>query len=79
MTQAIQDKNASLKLINDAINKLVDVDQDLNDPNIANSTKLKDLQDEYKTLFDFFNDPDINPLEHVLIQQNYDAIEILEK
>ena len=78
MTQAIQDKNASLKLINDAINKLVDMDQDLNDANIANSTKLQDLKDEYKTLFDFFNDPDINPLEYVLIQENYDAIEILE-
>ena len=78
MTQAIQDKNASLKLINDAINKLVDMDQDLNDANIANSTKLQDLRDEYKTLFDFFNDPDINPLEYALVQQNYDAIKILE-
>ena len=44
MTQAIQDKNASLKLINDAINKLVDVDQDLNDVNISNSTKLQRLK-----------------------------------
>ena len=68
MTQAIQDKNASLKLINDAINKLVDMDQDLNDANIANSTKLQDLKDEYKTLFDFFNDPDINPLEYTLVK-----------
>ena len=59
MVKAVQDKNASLKLINDAINKLVDMDQDLNDANIANSTKLQDLKDEYKTLFDFFDDPDI--------------------
>ena len=79
MTQAIQDKNTSLKVINDAINKLVDMDQDLNDANIATSTKLQDLKDEYKTLFDFFNDPDINPLEYALVKSNYDAVDILEK
>ena len=53
MTQAIQDKNTSLKLINDAINKFVDMDQDLNDVNIAKSTKLHYLKAEYQTLFDF--------------------------
>ena len=47
--------------------------------NISNSTKLPDLKDEYKTLFDFFIDPDSNPLKYILIQQNYDAIDILEK
>ena len=36
MTQAIQDKNASVKLINDAIDKLNVVEQDLQDPNITN-------------------------------------------
>ena len=79
MTQAIQDKNTSLKVLNDAINKLVDMDQDLNDANIANSTKLQDLKDEYKILFDFFNDPDVNPLEYALVKSNYDAVDILEK
>jgi hypothetical protein len=79
MTQAIQDKNASVKLINDAIDKLNVFEQDLQDQNIANSTKVPSQEAEYKLLFDFFNDQNLNPLEFVLIQQNYDAVDNLEK
>ena len=53
MTQAIQDKNASVKVIQDAIDKLDGIEQDLLDVNIANSTKKASQEAEYKTLFDF--------------------------
>ena len=79
MTEKIQDQNASVKLINDAIDKSNVVDQDLQEPNIANSTKKPSQEAEYKTLFDFFNDQNLNPLEFSLIQQNYDAVDNLEK
>jgi hypothetical protein len=79
MTQAIQDKNASVKLINDAIDKLNVIEQDLQDQNIANSTKVPSQEAEYKTLFGFFHDQNLNPLEFSLIQQNYDAVDNLEK
>ena len=79
MTQAIQDKNASVKLINDAIDKLNVIEQDLQDQNIANSTKVPSQEAEYKTLFGFFHDQNLNPLEFALIQQNYDAVDNLER
>lgn len=79
MTKAIQDKNASVKVIQDAIDKLDGIEQDLLDANIANSTKKASQEAEYKTLFDFFHDQNLNPLEFALIQQNYDAVDNLEK
>ena len=69
MTQAIKDKNDALKMIQDAVDRLEIIEQDLQDPNIANSTKLKSQQDEYTQLFDFFNDQNLNPLEFELIQK----------
>ena len=78
MVKAIQDKNEALKLIQDAVDKLEIIEQDLQDANIANSTKLKSQADEYTQLFDFFNDQNLNPLEFELIQQNYEAVENLE-
>ena len=78
MVKAIQDKNDALKMIQDAVDKLEIIEQDLQDPNIANSTKLKSQQDEYTQLFDFFDDQNLNPLEFELIQQNYEAVENLE-
>jgi hypothetical protein len=78
MTEAVQDKNTSVKRIDDAIIKLDNIDQELNDPNIQNSTKLKSQQDETKNLYDFFVDQNLNPLEFALINQNYDAVNNLE-
>ena len=78
MVKAIQDKNDALKMIQDAVDKLQIIEQDSQDPNVAKSTKLQSQQDEYKQLFDFFNDQNLNPLEFELIQQNYEAVENLE-
>lgn len=78
MVKAIQDKNEALKKIQDAVDKLQIIEQDLQDANIANSTKLKSQADEYQQLFDFFDDPNLNPLEFELIEQNYEAVENLE-
>ena len=78
MVKAIQDKNEALKMIQEAVDKLEIIEQDLQDANIANSTKLKSQADEYKQLFDFFDDQNLNPLEFELIQQNYEAVENLE-
>jgi hypothetical protein len=78
MVQAVQNKNEALKLIQEAVEKLEIIEQDLQDTNIANSTKLQSQQDEYKQLFDFFDDQNLNPLEFELIQQNYEAVENLE-
>ena len=78
MVKAIQDKNDALKMIQDAVDKLEIIEQDLQNPNIANSTKLQSQTDEYTQLFDFFNDQNLNPLEFELIQQNYEAVENLE-
>ena len=78
MVKAVQDKNEALKKIQNAVEKLEIIEQDLQDPNIANSTKLQSQQDEYTKLFDFFDDQNLNPLEFELIQQNYEAVENLE-
>ena len=77
MVENIKNKNESLQLIQDSINNLITIDNELNNPNIQTSTKLQDMKDEYKVLYDFFNDPDLNPLEFSLVKTNSDATSTL--
>jgi len=79
MVTSIKNKNEALKTIKDAINTLDEVDINLKNNEIANNTKLEDLKKEYKRLFGFFTDADINPLEYALITSNSDALTILHK
>ena len=49
---AVKGKSESVKQIEESINKLGDIDQLLQSPEIQTSTKLQDMKDEYKNLFD---------------------------
>ena len=80
MTQQIKDKNASVKMIQDALDKIYNIEDFLNtDPTMQQSTKKATLEADAKALKDIFEDNELNPLEFAYIQKNYDDVISLEK
>ena len=78
LVENVQNKNTSVKQIEISINNLSDIDTLLKSPEIQNSTKLAAMGLEYNQLYQFFSDPDLNPLETAMVQSNYDAVNNLK-
>ena len=78
MVETVNDKLNAKALINKALNKLQEINNSLNDPNMARNTNLLSYTTEYQRLEAFFQNPTIVPSEYATIKTNYDATDALK-
>jgi hypothetical protein len=74
MVKTLENKTDAEKMINDSVALLDETATNLQDQEIAASKKLPDFKNELDKIAQFFNDPNIDPLEYPLIKANYDTL-----
>ena len=74
MVKTLESKTDAEKMINDSVALLDETATNLQDKEIATSKKLSDFKDEFDKISQFFNDPNLDPLEYPQIKTNYDTL-----
>lgn len=78
MVKTLENKTDAEKMISDSTTLLQQAFTNLQDQQLASSTKLNDFNDTYTEVAKFFSDPaNLDPLEYPLIKENYDALKEL--
>ena len=78
MVKTLENKTDAEKMISDSSDLLQQAFTNLQDPQLASSTKLTDFKDVFDVVSVFFSTPaNLDPLEYPRIKENHDALKDL--
>ena len=78
MVKTLENKTDAESMINESGAKLESLSEKLNSEELSRSTKLPDFMEQFEKIYEFFNDPNLNPLEYPSIKSYNDSLKTLD-